>query len=191
MSIQRYGIRIGALAGAFVLGGCLISEEPLLDAKTGRAAPLASGFYEACEYDGEGGDPDCRRMDIRRTDEALYEFRTEDEDDLTFVRFRRIARGAWLTQLIGEDEEDYSYFLGETAGDDFVLVWILCDVIPEDVRAEYSARGEMEVDEGKYGSTCVAKTLHAAIAGAKAFRTVIAPEPRPRTVLRKLSDAEE
>ncbi len=71
------------------------------------------------------------------------------------------------------------------------MAMIVCEAIPEAVRAKYSARGEMEVDEGKYASTCVAKTLRAAIAGAKAFRAATAPESRLHTVYRKLAEAEQ
>jgi len=191
MSLRKNRFRLFTIAAGLALGGCLISEAPLLDAKNGRAAPLDPGLYEACEHDGEGGEPECNRIDVSRDGAALYTFRAEDEDETTFARFRRLARGAWLTQLSGEEDEDYFYFLGETAGDDFVMAMIVCEAIPEAVRAKYSARGEMEVDEGKYASTCVAKTLRAAIAGAKAFRSATAPESRLHTVYRKLAEAEQ
>jgi hypothetical protein len=184
-------LRLLPVVLAALLSGCLISKEPLLNARNGAATPLTPGLYESCQFNGDASEPDCQAIQIKLNDEALYTFQVEDEDERSFVRFRRIARDGWLMQISGDKDDEYSYFLGETAGDDFVLIWILCDVIPEDVREKYSKRGEMEVDKGKYGSTCIAKTLRAAIAGAKAFRAAIPPVPSSRTVLRKHSGSEE
>lgn len=182
--------RLFAIAAGLALGGCLISEAPLLDAKNGRARPLDPGLYEACEHDGEGGEPECKEIDISRDGAALYALSAEDEDETTLARFRRIARGAFLAQLNeAEDDDEYFYFIGETAGEDFVMAMIVCEDIPEAVRAKYSARGEMEVDED--ASTCVVNTLGAATAAAKAYRAATTPESRSRIVYRKLSGAEK
>ena len=189
MSLRNTSFRLFAIAAGLALGGCLISEAPLLDAKNGRATPLDPGLYEACEFDGEGGEPECNEIDISRDGAALYALSAEDEDETTFARFRRIARGAFLAQLneAEDDDDEYFYFIGETAGEDFVMAMIVCEDIPEAVRAKYSARGEMEVDED--ASTCVAKSLGAATAAAKAYRAATKPESRSRIVYRKLCGA--
>lgn len=174
---------------ALALGGCLVSEEPLLDAKNGRAAPLVPGAYDACQYEADGGEPDCRVMEVKRAKDARYEFYDEEDEELTFIRFRRIGRGIWLAQLIGEDDEDYFYFVGERRNGDFVLTMIMCEDIPESVRAKYSARGEMEVDDD--ASVCEVKTLRAATASAKAYRTATTPESRSHIVYRKRADNDE
>lgn len=189
MRLRKNIYRLFAIAAGLALGGCLISEAPLLDAKNGRARPLDPGLYEACEHDGEGGEPECKEIDIRRDGAGLYGLRAEGEDETTLARFRRIARGAFLAQLNGseDEDEDYFYFIGETAGEDFVMAMIVCEDIPEAVRAKYSARGEMEVDED--ASTCVVNTLRAATAAAKAYRAATKPESRSRIVYRKLCGA--
>lgn len=189
MRLRKNIYRLFAIAAGLALGGCLISEAQLLDAKNGRARPLDPGLYEACEHDGEGGEPDCKEIDISRNGAALYGLRADGEDETTFARFRRIARGAFLAQLNGAEDEDYFYFLGEAAGEAFVMAMIVCEDIPEAVREKYSARGEMEIDED--ASTCVAKTLGAATAAAKAYRAATTPESRSRIVYRKLSGAKD
>lgn len=187
--IARFSFRVLAAALALALAGCLISKEPLLDAKNGRAMPLDPGVYDACQFDDGSAEPECHTMDIRRAEGGLYEFRSDDDDDLVYGRFRRIARGVWLAQLIGQDDEDYFYFLAETAGDSFAMAMIVCDDIPETVRAKYSARGEMKVDDD--ASTCEVTTLRAATASALAYRKATDPETRSRTVYRKRAGQQE
>jgi hypothetical protein len=187
MNLRKMSLRLLGPVAALALAGCLISEEPLLDTRNGRAAPLDSGMYDACEYDS--GEPECRKMDVRLGKAGLYEFRTEEDDDLTYVRFRRIGRGVWLAQLIGEGDEDYFYFLSETTGDDFAMAMIVCGDIPEAVRAKYSARGEMKVDDD--ASVCEVKTLRAATASALAYRKATDPGTRSRIVYRKLAEHQE
>lgn len=187
MTARKDVLRLVLLsATAVLLGGCLISETALLDARNGRAAPLESGEYLACEHDGEGGAPDCRRMAIARDRSGLYALRAEDEEQAVYARFRRIGRRAYLAQLIGEDDEDYFFFLGERKGGAFTLMMINCEDIPGDVRARYVARGEMTVDDSV--TTCVATTLRAATASAKAYRAAAPLSSRPRVVYRRISD---
>lgn len=193
MNLRMLSFRLFGLVAALMLAGCLISKEPLLDARNGRAMPLDPGIYDACQFDDQSGEPDCRNMDVRRAKGGIYEFRSEDEnadaDELIYARFRRIAHGVWLAQLIGQDDEDYFYFLAETVGDGFAMAMIVCGDIPEAVRAKYSARGEMKVDHD--ASTCEVNTLRAATASALAYREATDPEKRDRTVYRKLAEAQE
>ena len=48
MRSLRYNIKFVILTGALALAGCLVSEEPVLDAANGRARPLGQGAYVMC-----------------------------------------------------------------------------------------------------------------------------------------------
>lgn len=195
MKIRSCALRAFAFTAAAALGGCLISETPLLDARNGRATPIAPGLYQACEYDKDGGEPDCKPMEVSYNDKALYTFTLKEEgadaDDVTLARFRRIASGAWLSQLHGgeDDDEDYFYFIAETVGDDFVMAMVVCEDIPEATRKKYVARAEMEVDDE--GSICTAKTLRAVTAATKAYRAANPVETRSRIVYSRVEEKKD
>lgn len=189
MNVFRALYRFIPVIMAAALGGCLISEKPLLDESNGRATPIAPGLYDACQYDGNGGEPDCKQMQVSLGDDGQYGFLEEDEDETTFIRFRRISRMAWLAQLNGEDEDDYYYFLAETEGEDFVMAMVVCEDIPEKTRSKLVARKEMEIVDK--GATCVAKTLHAAIAATNAYRKSTSPDKRSHIVYRKRAEEEQ
>lgn len=192
MDASKLAIRLFLLGFLAALSGCLVSEEPLLDARSGRATPIAPGLYEACEIDADRSSHDCETMEVMRDDSALYSFilrEDGEEEETTRARFRRLGSGAWLAQLYGDEDEDYFYFLAEAVAGDFVMAMIVCEDIPAATRAKYVGRGEMEVDES--ASACVVSSLRAAIAAAKAYRSAIPMESRSRIVYRKLAGAKE
>lgn len=186
MSASGRLIHFGAGAAAsLALSACLISEEPLLDQRTGRATPFEPGSYRACEIEKDH-EPDCRTAAISRDETRLYRFAVGGEDDVTFMRFRRLAKSAWLAQIYGEDDEDYFYFLAEREGEDIALTMVVCEGVAENVRERYVARGEMEVDDN--ATTCTAKSLSAVMASAQAFRDAGKPGADGKMVYTRLAE---
>lgn len=173
----------GAATGfvALALSACLVSETPLLDAQSGRGAPLGDGLYDVCQH--EEGEADCTSMDVARDRTGLYRMVvTDDEDDITVVRFRRVGRGAWLTQMSGEEDGAYFYLYGEKRDEGFTLFLMMCAELPAAVREKYVARGEMEVEDDNFA--CNVKTLAAASAAARAYMKMDRAGDAPRIVYR-------
>ena len=185
--IRKFAVLLAALA----LGGCLISEEPLLDANNGRGRPLVPGLFEACDYSEDDEDADCKNVMVARDATGLYRLLPEadPEDEALLVRFKRIARGAWLAQFRGEDDDDYFYFVGVAGESKFVLTMIQCEDLPAELRDKYVARGEMEVEDDY--SVCMAKTLRAAKAAAKVYIGANPPPSRAKTIYKRLGDLTE
>ena len=183
MRAPSLAIRLTVFAASLFLAACLVSEEPLLDQRTGRAKPFESGAYQACEI-SEGHEADCRKTEISRDETGLYRFAAENEEEASFLRFRRLARGAWLAQISEEGDEGYFYFLAEQDGGSVALTMILCKGVPETVRQHFVARDEMHVDDD--ASTCNAKSLSAVMASAQAFRAAGKPGADGKIVYTKI-----
>lgn len=180
MKFPRF-IAVAAASLAFAASGCLVSETPLLDAQTGRGAPLGDGRYDVCQY--EEGDADCTPMRISRDGSGLYTMVVEDDaDDVTLARFRRIGRGAWLAQMSGEDDGGYFYLYGERRDEGFTLYLMMCEELPPALREKYVGRGEMEVEDDNFA--CNVKSRAAATAAAKAYMTMEREAAAARIVYR-------
>ncbi|MFQ5561948.1 MAG: hypothetical protein ACE5FO_00100 [Parvularculaceae bacterium] len=179
-------------AAAFVLTGCLVSETPLLDASNGRARPIDPGDYQSCSYSDGELDGECSNLRVSMDDTRLYRM-VDDDKEVLLVRFRKFARSAYLAQTIGEDEldddEGYMYFLARPENGGLGMTMLLCPDLPENLKSDLVESGEMEIESD--GEVCVARTLNAALAGAKAYNRESAPPARMRLVFTAVADMKE
>jgi hypothetical protein len=162
LSILKTGL---AAMAAGLLAGCLVSEEPVLDARSGGAKPLADGPYAVCETgDSENG---CTVFEVSRRDDGTYAFKAEGEDPAVF-RFRRIARKAYAAQ--SAEEGGYAYYYGAGDSEEFSLTMMLCDELPDDLRAHLIDKGDLSTDDEDFES-CTVNTVKGLVEAAKAYRS--------------------
>ncbi|MFC2951608.1 hypothetical protein ACFOOP_06690 [Marinicaulis aureus] len=158
-----------ALAAMLTLGGCLVSDVPVLDARTGKARPFSDGDYLACPLkDGEieAGD-ECDRLTARKLKDGGYSFiNPEEDDDPAFLRFRRIGRGGYAVQ--SSESDDFVYYYGAKRDGGMLLVLMNCPDLPAELRARLIASGDLEPDDEKF-SVCKVKTLRGLTEAAKAY----------------------
>ncbi|PQA87927.1 hypothetical protein [Hyphococcus luteus] len=160
---------IAGLAASF-LAGCLVSEEPVLDAGNGRAAPLDEGVYAACENaeDENAEDAqDCTVFTVTLSDDGAYALAAEDEDEPAQLRFRRVARKAYAVQ--SAEDDGYAYYYGAGDSDRFELTLMMCDALPEKLRARLVQKGDLSSDDEDF-EVCTVKTLSGLVAAAQAYR---------------------
>ncbi len=150
-------------AAASLLAGCLVSDEPVLDGRTGKAAPLKDGIYAACE-DDERGD-ECDVFQATRREDGAYLFDLEDEPTAV-LRFRRIARKAYAVQ--SAEGDGYAYYYGQGDSDSFALTLMLCDALPEKLRTRLIDKGDLSSEEENF-EVCTVETLKGLAAAAKAY----------------------
>lgn len=163
MRSLRYKLKFLILAGALALGGCLVSEEPVLDAANGRATPLGPGAYVMCPM-GEDVD-DCQLMDVSFDSSRLYTFVSEEEEPIE-MRFRRIGRYGYGVQT--REDDSYIYYYGAGNRDQFRLTMMLCADLPEDLRADLIESGDLEADDDDF-ETCMVKTRRGLTLSARAY----------------------
>lgn len=163
-SLQLMKAVIAIAAGA-ALGGCLVSEEPVLDASTGRAAPLDPGAYVMCPIGDEEGD--CEQFMIAQDDSGLYRFDKDDEDP-AYMRFRRIGRGGYAVQSLEDDDDAYIYYYGAGDTQRFRLTMMMCADLPDATREQLIENGDLESDDDDF-ETCTVKTLKGLTQAAKAY----------------------
>ena len=156
-----------AIAGALALTGCLVSEEPLLDADNGNATPIKSGAYVMCPIDDEDSDNECEQFVISHDATGLYQFDKEDEDPVE-MRFRRVARKAYAVQSLEDNDDAYLYYYGAGDKNRFRLTMMLCADLPSAKRAQLIENGDLESDDDEF-ETCVVKTVKGLTAAAKAY----------------------
>ena len=145
------------LGVAFALAGCLVSEEPVLDERTGKARPLGVGAYEMCPVSNDADEDDCEQFTISVDATGLYRFQSDDEeDDASYLRFRRIARDAYAVQT-GEDD-GYMYYFGRGDADHFELLMMLCASLSEKTRDRLIDNGDLSSDDDDF-ETCAVNTL--------------------------------
>ncbi|GEM_PF-1402910 len=155
----------GALAA--LLGGCLISEDPVLNARNGNAKPLAPGDYQSCPVNDDDDEPDCQFMSVTRDRTGLYKFVSSEDQEVTEMRFRRVGRAGYAVQANGADD-GYAYYYGAGDTKKFRLVLMMCGDLPDAMRAKLIARGDLETDEDGY-TTCAVKTVRGLTDPAKAY----------------------
>lgn len=158
-----------ALAAMLTLGGCLVSDLPVLDARTGKARPLNNGDYLACPLkDGEieAGD-ECDRLTARKMKDGAYSFiNREEDDDPAYLRFRRVGRGGYAVQ--SSESDDFVYYYGAKRDGGLLLVLMNCPDLPAAVREGLIANGDLEPDDENF-SVCKVKTLRGLTEAAKAY----------------------
>lgn len=157
-----------AIAGvlALALGGCLVSETPVLDLKSGRANPLKDGDYVACSIEDNSEDSDCQAMAVKYQDDRSYHFLAEDEEP-SVLRFRRVGRGGYAVQS-REGENEFAYYYGAGDSKRMTLTMMICEELPDDLRSRLIDRGDLEADGDDY-SVCTVKSVRGLTDAAKAY----------------------
>ncbi len=146
---------IAASAG-FALAGCLVSEEPMLDAANGDATPLDAGDYVMCPLSEDADDGDCERFSVTVDDTGRYRFQNgDDEEDAAYMRFRRVARRGYAVQA--EEDDGYMYYYGRAENERFILAMMMCSSLSERTRDRLIERGDLVAADDEY-QTCEVKT---------------------------------
>ena len=154
-----------AAIAAGLLVGCLVSEQQLLDAKSGKAKPLADGSYTSCNLNEDGAKVDCSNFMLTRRSDGAYNFDLEDEER-SILRFRRVARGAYVAQ--SEDDGVYMYFYGFGDGKELSLVLMNCPDLPNNLRSNLIDGGDMTAEDDEF-SVCKVNTMKGLVGAAKAY----------------------
>lgn len=156
-----------AIGAALALGGCLVSNEPLLDASNGRATPLDVGDYIMCPLGEDADEADCERMTVSVNDAGLYLISEADGDEPAHMRFRRVARKGYAIQS-KEGEESYQYYYGRGDSKEFRMTMMLCQALHEDLRNSLIRNGDLASDDSDF-ETCAVNTVRGLDAAAKAY----------------------
>lgn len=167
-SLMRLKALLVLLGAAALLSSCLVSDEPVLEKRSGRARPFEDGAYQMCPIDDEAGDEDCDQL-TARFDRSSGEMRliNEDEpDDPAVLRFRHIGRRAYAVQSFEGD--GYSYFYGSGGSSSFTLTMMLCDQLPKDLLKRLIDRGDLEGDYDD-PETCTVKSVRGLTDAARAY----------------------
>jgi len=162
-------------AAMVALSGCLVSENPVLDARTGRATPIAAGAYEMCPVGEKAKAGDCERFFITIDKTKLYRLENEGDEEPAEMRLRRVGRNGYAVQLIGENDDGYSYYYGRKDDDSFFMTLMMCSDLPEALREKLIANGGFTLD-GESRDICGVKTIAALAAAAKAYHNGDAEE---------------
>lgn len=167
--MRSLSYRPAIIAGAaLALAGCLVSEEPILDAKTGKATPLAPGDYVMCPVSDEAAADDCENFAVTVDDTGLYRFEhSEDADDAATMRFRRVARQSYAVQA--DDEDGYTYYFGSGDSDGFSLTMMLCSSLSQKTRDRLLVRGDLQTEGDDDIKICEVKTLKGLTAAARDY----------------------
>lgn len=158
---------VASLAAGLTLAGCLVSEEPLLDASNGNATPIRPGAYVMCPVGDEDADSECEQFSISRDDTGLYRLDKEGEDP-TDMRVRRIGRRGFAVQLLEDSDDAYLYYYGAGNSQRFRLTMMLCADLPEEMRSQLIEDGDLESDDEDF-ETCTVNTLKGVTAAAKSY----------------------
>ena len=151
---------------ALALTGCLVSEEPILDASNGKAKPIDPGNYMSCPIGDDAGEGDCEPLKVTHDATGLYLFAGDDEEPMEF-RFRKIARNAYAAQ-VKEDDDGYMYYYARGDSDAFQLTLMMCKALPDKTRTRLIARGSLTPDDGEFES-CNVNDFHGLKKAAKAY----------------------
>lgn len=153
-----------------ILSGCLVSSDPVLDARSGKAQPLSDGDYLGCTL--EGGEEDCELFHIRNTDDGRSVFLKQQngeiiDSDQIEMRFRKISRHAYAAQ--SREDDTYMYYYAKR--DDrqtFVMIIMLCPSLPEGLRDQMIKRGDLFTEDQAF-ETCTVKTKKGLVDAARAY----------------------
>jgi len=154
-------------AGAILVSGCLMSEEPILGQANGAATPMKPGAYIMCPLDETPDDDDCEKFTVSHDASGLYLFEKEDEKPSRF-RFRKIARRGYAVQSIEDDDDGYMYYYGRRARKKFQLTMMMCPQLPAGLRDDLIASGDLSSEDEEF-EMCVVNTLNGLMAAAKAY----------------------
>jgi hypothetical protein len=153
--------------GASLLGGCLLSETPILDAANGRATPIKPGAYIACPLKDDADASDCDELIISHDASGLYRFEKADEKPSLF-RFRKIAWRGYAVQTTEDGDDSYMYYYGRRIGKRFRLTMMMCAELPASLRDALIANGDLASEDDDFES-CMVNTLEGLTKAAKAY----------------------
>ncbi len=153
--------------GASLLGGCLLSETPILDATNGRATPIKPGAYIACPLKDDADASDCNELIVSHDASGLYRFEKADEKPSLF-RFRKIARRGYAVQTTEDSDDSYMYYYGQRIGKRFRLTMMMCAELPASLRDALIANGDLASEDDDF-ETCMVNTLKGLTKAAKAY----------------------
>ena len=165
---SRSFFKVASAVLAFaMLGGCLVSETPLLDASNGNARPFNDGTYIGCSNSDDPEEDDCTTFTVKRLANGALSFINEDEpEDPGEMRFRRIARGGYVVQA--SDDDSYIYYYGAGDPSRFVLTLMECSKLPAALREGLINSGALEIDGDSF-DVCAVKNLKGLTSAAKAY----------------------
>lgn len=168
MALRSHSIfwSLSGLATLLALGGCLVSEEPVLNEKNGRAKPLRGGDYVMCPISDDADESDCEPLTVTRDKSGLYLF-VEDVDEPTQVRFRKIARRAYAAQLM-EDSGEYIYYYAKRKGDVLRLTMMLCEQLAPELRDRLIDSGDLSSEDDDF-ETCIVESVKGLLDAARAY----------------------
>jgi hypothetical protein len=158
-------IKIVLAAG--LLGGCLLSEIPILDETNGRATPIKPGAYIACPLKDDADASDCSELIVSHDASGLYRFEKADEKPSLF-RFRKIARRGYAVQTTEDSDDSYMYYYGRRVGKRFRLTMMMCAELPAALRDALIADGDLASEDDDF-ETCTVNTLKGLTKAAKAY----------------------
>ncbi|MEX6633025.1 hypothetical protein [Hyphococcus lacteus] len=138
---------IAALA-AIALSGCLVSEEPILTEKNGKARPLKAGGYQSCAIADDGSLEDCELLIVARTDDRSYLVESDEQEPTTGLRFRRVKRKSYVAQM--QENDGYAYYYAAGDRNRLTLTMMECPDLPADLRATLIENGDLASDDADY-----------------------------------------
>lgn len=150
----------------FILGGCLVSETPVLDASNGRATPLKQGVYLSCEAGEDEPEGDCVEFSVSYDKTGGYMFLVDDDDPVE-IRFRRVGRRGYAVQESDADAGFVFYYALKTS-QGLRLIMMQCADLPDRLRARLIQNGDMSSDDDSF-ETCTVHNLRAVAAAARAY----------------------
>ncbi len=155
----------GAALATLMLGGCLVSETPILDAINGKATPFADGAYQICDGTEDAETAECNVFSVARDDTGAYAFTMEGEDPAE-MRFRRVARNAYAVQ--SKEDDSYAYYFGSGDSRRFELTLMNCQHLPSAMRARLITNNDLATEHEDF-EFCTVNTLKGLTAAAKAY----------------------
>ncbi|WDI33098.1 hypothetical protein PUV54_07800 [Hyphococcus flavus] len=178
---MRFPVKaVGVSAGALMLAGCLVSEFPVLDASSGRAKPLKDGAYIACPVSEEASEDDCQTMTVVFQPDRSYHFISEEEEEPSVLRFRRVGNRGYAVQS-KEEHDEFAYYYGAGNSNRMTLTWMMCKDLPENVRTKLLENGDLESDSDDY-EACEVKTVRGLTDAARAYHRGQAESDEPITM---------
>jgi hypothetical protein len=153
-------------AAMLSLAGCLVSETPVLDAKSGKAKPLKDGDYRVCQLKDDTGESECSVFAISRGPDGVYTLAMEGEEP-ALMRFRRVAAKAFAVQS-KEGDDSYAYYFGAGDSKRFLLTMMNCQDIPPALRAKLIDDGDLSTEDEDF-EVCAVNTIKGLAEAAKAY----------------------
>lgn len=152
-SMSRVCARVAVLTVALALGGCYLSETPLIQPQNADY-PFQSITFISVSDETESDDPD--RITLVRHGDAYVELNKEDEETYLFAL---VEDGVLIGQLTAEEDDDklgVLYAVVQIENDQVMTILSpICDDTPADILA---AAGIIKTDK-QYADECLISSL--------------------------------